>query len=94
MEAIGYLGLAGSVALLIWMALRGVDIMFAAILSSLFVIITNALPLADSLMNGFATGHWARLHLPANFSSCSLQALFLVVPWATAVPRRVSPWLW
>ena len=56
MEAIGYLGLAGSVALLIWMALRGVDIMFAAILSSLFVIITNALPLADSLMNGFATG--------------------------------------
>ena len=41
MEAIGYLGLAGSVALLIWMALRGVDIMFAAILSSLFVIITN-----------------------------------------------------
>ena len=56
MEAIGYLGLAGSVALLIWMALRGVDIMFAAILSSLFIIITNALPLADSLMNGFATG--------------------------------------
>jgi H+/gluconate symporter-like permease len=38
------------------MALRGVDIMFAAILSSLFIIITNALPLADSLMNGFATG--------------------------------------
>jgi len=56
METIGYLGLAGSVALLIWMALRGVDIMFAAILSSLFIIITNALPLADSLMNGFATG--------------------------------------
>jgi len=56
METIGYLGLAGSVALLIWMALRGIDIMFAAILSSLFVIITNALPLADSLMNGFASG--------------------------------------
>ena len=45
MEIIGYLGLIGSVALLIWMALypRGVDIMFAAILSTLFVIITTML---------------------------------------------------
>ena len=56
MEIFGYLGLLGSVALLIWMALRGVDIMFAAILSSLFVIVTNAIPLADSLLNGFAGG--------------------------------------
>ena len=56
MEIFGYLGLLGSVALLIWMALRGVDIMFAAILSSLFVIVTNAMPLADSLLNGFAGG--------------------------------------
>jgi len=47
MEIIGYLGLIGSVALLIWMALRGVDIMFAAILSALVVIITNVMPLAD-----------------------------------------------
>ena len=56
MEIFGYLGLLGSVALLIWMALRGVDIMFAAILSSLFVIVTNTMPLADSLLNGFAAG--------------------------------------
>ena len=56
MEIFGYLGLLGSVALLIWMALRGVDIMFAAILSSLFVVVTNAMPLADSLLNGFAGG--------------------------------------
>lgn len=56
MEIFGYLGLLGSVALLIWMALRGVDIMFAAILSSLFVIVTNAMPLADSLLDGFAGG--------------------------------------
>jgi H+/gluconate symporter-like permease len=52
MEIIGYLGLIGSVALLIWMALRGVDIMFAAILSALVVIITNVMPLADSLLTG------------------------------------------
>ena len=56
MEIVGYFGLLGSVALLIWLALRGVDIMFAAILSSLFIIVTNALPLADSLLNGFASG--------------------------------------
>ena len=56
MDIIGYLGLIGSVALLIWMALRGVDIMFAAILSALVVIITNVMPLADSLLTGFAAG--------------------------------------
>ena len=30
MEIMGYFGLLGSVALLIWLALRGVDIVFAA----------------------------------------------------------------
>ena len=39
--------------MLIWMALRGVGIMLAAILSSFFVIVTNTMPLADSLLNGF-----------------------------------------
>ncbi len=53
---ISYAGLLGSVALLIWLALRGVDIVFAALLCALLVIISNQLPLADSLMNAFALG--------------------------------------
>ncbi|PDH35587.1 MAG: citrate transporter, partial [Halieaceae bacterium MED-G27] len=56
MEFVNYVGLLGSVVLLIWLAMRGVDIMFAAILSSLVIIVTNGLPLADSLLNGFALG--------------------------------------
>lgn len=56
MEFVNYVGLLGSVVLLIWLAMRGVDIMFAAILSSLVIIVTNGLPLADSLLNGSALG--------------------------------------
>jgi H+/gluconate symporter-like permease len=51
-----YLGLFGSVALLIWLALRGVDIVFAALLCSVIVIVTNGLPLAEGLMEHFALG--------------------------------------
>ena len=43
MEVFGYLEFTGSVVLLIWITLRGFDIVFAAILSSLFVIITNTI---------------------------------------------------
>lgn len=50
------LGLVASVALLIWLALRGVDIIFAALLCSVVVIVSNQLPLADSLFDGFALG--------------------------------------
>ena len=56
MAVVSTLGLIGSVALLIWLALRGVDIIFAALLASVVVIVTNQLPLADSLANAFALG--------------------------------------
>ena len=93
MEIIGYLGLIGSVALLIWMALRGVDIMFAAILSALFVIITNAMPLADSLLTGLQRAHWAPLLLLEN-SFLSQREPSLGVPWVIAVLLLVSRWPW
>jgi H+/gluconate symporter-like permease len=51
-----YAGLLGSVALLIWLALRGVDIIFAALLCSLLVILTNDLPLAQGLTEYFSFG--------------------------------------
>jgi H+/gluconate symporter-like permease len=51
-----YAGLLGSVVLLIWLALRGVDIIFAALLCSLLVIITNGLPLDQGLTEYFSFG--------------------------------------
>ncbi|PLW70731.1 GntP family permease [Pseudohalioglobus lutimaris] len=51
-----YAGLLGSVVLLIWLALRGVDIIFAALLCSLLVILTNGLPLAQGLTEYFSFG--------------------------------------
>jgi H+/gluconate symporter-like permease len=51
-----YLGLFLGLALLIYFALRGVSIVFAAVICSLVVVVTNGLPLADTLMQGFALG--------------------------------------
>lgn len=46
---IGTIGLFAGLALLIWLALRDVNIVFAAVLCSLVVILSNALPLAETL---------------------------------------------
>lgn len=51
-----YIGLIASVCLLIWLALKGVDIVFSAVLCSLLVIITNGLPLATGLTDYFSFG--------------------------------------
>ena len=51
-----YAGLFGSVALLIWLALRGVNIIFASLLCSLLVILTSGLPLAESLNEYYSFG--------------------------------------
>ena len=54
---IGMIGLVAGLVLLIWMALRGVNIIFASVLCSLIVIVSNALPLAESLNNGYSLGN-------------------------------------
>ena len=51
-----FVGLLCSVALLIWLALRGVDIIFAALLCSLLVILTNGLPIAEGMTSFFSFG--------------------------------------
>ncbi|NVK41455.1 MAG: GntP family permease [Oceanospirillaceae bacterium] len=51
-----YAGLLGSVVLLIWFALRGINIILASLICSLLVVVTNGLPLADSLTEYYAFG--------------------------------------
>jgi len=51
-----YLGLLGSVALLIWLALRGVNIVFASLFCSLIIILTNGLPVAAGMGEYFSFG--------------------------------------
>jgi H+/gluconate symporter-like permease len=53
---VGYLGLLAALALLIWLALRGINIVFAALLSSAVVILTNGLPIAEGLGDYFSFG--------------------------------------
>ncbi len=53
---VGIIGLLTGLVVLIWSALRGVNIIFASVLGALIVIATNALPLADSLNQGYVFG--------------------------------------
>lgn len=53
---LGILGLLLALVCLIVMALRGINIVFSALLCTLIVINSNAMPLADSLYNGFIFG--------------------------------------
>lgn len=52
----GYAGLLAALALLIWLALRGINIVFAALLSATVVIVSNGLPVAAGLGDYFAFG--------------------------------------
>ena len=53
---ISSIGLLASLALLILLALRGVNIILASLLCSLIVIVTSALPLGETFQDGFAFG--------------------------------------
>lgn len=53
---LGMIGLLAGLALLIWLALRDVNIIFAAVLCALVVIVTNGLPFAESLTQSFTIG--------------------------------------
>ncbi len=52
----GLIGLLCGLGLLIWLALRDVNIIFAAVLCALVVIVTNGLPFAESLTQSFTVG--------------------------------------
>ena len=62
-----YLGLFSAVLLLIWLALRGVDIVFAALACSVLVIVTNGLPLADGLIQYFGLGPLGAFNFAGKF---------------------------
>jgi H+/gluconate symporter-like permease len=55
-ELFQYTGLVLSLGLLIWMALRGVNIIVAAVISAAIVAITNDLNLFDALTDQFSAG--------------------------------------
>jgi len=54
---ISYLGLVAGLALLIWLALRGVNIIFSSVLCSLVVIVSNGLPIAAGLGEYYGFGN-------------------------------------
>jgi len=50
------LGLLASLGLLIWLVLRGVNVILASLLAAIAVAVTNGLPVSDSLLQHYATG--------------------------------------
>ena len=53
---LGNLGLFFGLALLIWMALRGINILIAALLCSLVIALTNDLAIPKTLLEYFPFG--------------------------------------
>lgn len=64
---IGLIGLIFSLGLLIWLALRDVNIIFASIVCSLLVLITNGMPLADGLTGSYLAGELGAFTFAARF---------------------------
>ena len=77
---IGLIGLIFSLGLLIWLALRDVNIIFASIVCSLLVLITNGMPLADGLTGSYLAGELGAFTFAARFFLLFvLSSSFLVV---------------
>lgn len=64
---LGDLGLIAGVALLIWLALKGVNILLAVLISVVVIGLTNAMPLADVLLKHFPTGPSGAFTFAGNF---------------------------
>lgn len=64
---IGFIGLLCGLGLLIWLALRGVNVIFASVICSLVVILTNGLPLAETLREGYTFGKLGAFTFAGNF---------------------------
>lgn len=64
---VGIIGLLIGLALLIWLALRGVNVIFASVICSLTVIATNALPLAETLRDSYTFGKLGAFTFAGNF---------------------------
>lgn len=56
MEYLGILGLIGSLALLVYLTMKGINIIIAAIISSVAVAITGGLNLETAMMDNYMTG--------------------------------------
>lgn len=66
-DLLGYAGLLVSLVALIALAMRGVDIIFAALFSAVIVILTNQLPLAAGLGEYFSFGKLGAFTFAGNF---------------------------
>lgn len=64
---ISSLGLVASLALLIWLALRGVNIILASLLCSLAVIVTSGLPLGETFQDNYLFGKLGAFTFAGNF---------------------------
>lgn len=64
---IGIFGLLAGLFLLIWMAMRGVNVIFASVICSLVVILTNSLPFAETLRDAYTFGKLGAFTFAGNF---------------------------
>lgn len=64
---LGIIGLIGALVLLVFLALRGVNMILSAVLCSLIVIATNGLPFAESINDNFLFGKLGAFSFAGNY---------------------------
>jgi len=73
----GILGLLLALATLIYLALRGVNIIIAALTSSIIVLVTNDLNIAEGLSNRSLSESWVPFLSSVDFFCCFWRERYL-----------------
>lgn len=88
---IGMLGLLASLGLLIYLTMKGINIIIAAILSSIVIVLTSGLNLGTALMDNYMTGFTS--YFASWFLVFLLGAIFGKVMQETKSADSIANWI-
>src|SRR5699024_1925234 len=91
MEILGILGLLASLTLLVYLTMKGINIIIAAIISSIVIVVTRGLNLETSMIDNYMTGYNDHIH--SRFLLFLLGAIFGKVMQETKSAERIAQWI-
>jgi len=91
MEILGILGLLASLTLLVYLTMKGINIIIAAIISSIVIAVTGGLNLETAMMDNYMTGFTD--YFSAWFLVFLLGAIFGKVMQETKSAERIAQWI-
>src|SRR5690625_7303495 len=91
MEILGILGLLASLTLLVYLTMKGINIIIAAIISSIVIAVTGGLNLETAMMDNYMTGFTD--YFSSWFLVFLLGAIFGKVMQETKSAERIAQWI-